>query len=150
MSQIFIQGQIFYLKYWSFCRKKACESWSVCILENKNGKMVRRTKWSQSCAWWTENFFRQPGLLCCAIDFSGREFPPQGGNFCHGGISLWSGSWQFQFSLFSPNVYCCSSWSQVSFGNCQPLDHEFKWAAVQEGSMFHTFSSLSWEVSGLV
>ena len=38
MSWIFIQGQIFYLKYWSFLYKKAHESWSVCIPEKKMPK----------------------------------------------------------------------------------------------------------------
>ena len=40
-------------------QKKARKSWTVCIPENKNAKMVRRTKWSQSCAWRTENYFKK-------------------------------------------------------------------------------------------
>ena len=63
--------KIFFFFYFSaFLCKKACESWSICIPENKNTKMVQRPKWSQSCAWRTEFFFqtaclRDPGVDLC-------------------------------------------------------------------------------------
>ena len=63
MSVFLFRVKIFYFNNhdnWSFLHKKARESWSICITESKNAKMVRRTKWSQSCAWRTEIFFRQP------------------------------------------------------------------------------------------
>ena len=57
--KIFIQDQNFYFNNWSYLRKKACESCSICFPENKNAKMVQRTKWSQSCAWRKKKI-RQP------------------------------------------------------------------------------------------
>ena len=59
MSQFFFRVKIFTSITGHFFAKKARESWSVCIPENKNANdMVRRTKWSQSCAWRTEFFFQ--------------------------------------------------------------------------------------------
>ena len=64
MSQFLIQGQNFHFKYWSFLHKKGCEWWSVYMYfpENKNAKMVWRSKWSQSCVRRTEFFLDSLGL----------------------------------------------------------------------------------------
>ena len=74
MSQFLFRIKIFTSITGHFFAKKGHESWSICILENKNAKMVRRTKWSQSCAWRTENFFRQPESdLCCHMASSSHN-----------------------------------------------------------------------------